>query len=88
MAISFRPLSYALGAEVIGVDLAKPVDDDQFAQIHKAFLDNGILLFRNQRISRLVSSTRSCVRSTILRWPTCTPCRSAIRRFMPSDNVS
>jgi len=52
MAISFRPLSYALGTEVQGVDLSRPIDDDQFAQIHKAFLGSGILLFRDQKITR------------------------------------
>ena len=52
MAITLRPLSYALGAEVGGVDLSKPVGDDLFADIHKAFLASGILLFRNQKISR------------------------------------
>jgi taurine dioxygenase len=52
MPISFRPLSYSLGAEVLGVNLAEPIDAAQFSQIHKAFLDNGILLFRDQKLSR------------------------------------
>jgi taurine dioxygenase len=52
MSISFRPLSYSLGAEVMGVDLARPIDDAAFAGIHQAFLQKGILLFRDQRITR------------------------------------
>ena len=52
MPISLRPLSYALGAEVQGVDLAKPISNAEFDQIHQAFLDSGILLFRDQKITR------------------------------------
>ena len=43
-----RPLSSALGAEIIGIDLARGVDDDQFAAIHRAFLRYQVLLFSNQ----------------------------------------
>lgn len=52
MTISLRPLSYALGAEVQGVDLAKPLSNSEFDQIHRAFLERGILLFREQKITR------------------------------------
>lgn len=52
MPITFRPLSYSLGAEVIGVDLAQPLDDDLFSQIHQGFLRFGILLFRDQKVTR------------------------------------
>src|SRR6267154_741310 len=52
MSVSFRPLSYALGAEVQGVDLAKPLSNSEFDQIHRTFLERGILLFRDQEISR------------------------------------
>ena len=52
MTISFRPLSYALGAEVQGVDLARPLSNSEFDQIHSQFLERGILLFRKQKITR------------------------------------
>ena len=52
MSISVRPLSYALGAEIQGVDLAKPLSNSEFDQIHRTFLDRGILLFRDQKITR------------------------------------
>lgn len=52
MTISLRPLSYALGAEVQGVDLAKPLSNSEFDRIHRAFLERGILLFREQKITR------------------------------------
>src|SRR5688572_15976652 len=40
-----------LGAEISGVDLSKPLDDDTFAQIAKAFFDNEVAFFRNQKIT-------------------------------------
>lgn len=51
MALKFRKLSHALGAEVCDVDLAQPMSQALFDEIHQAFLDYGILLFRNQDIS-------------------------------------
>jgi taurine dioxygenase len=40
-----------LGAEISDVDLSKPVDDDTFAQIAKAFFDNEVAFFRDQKIT-------------------------------------
>ncbi|MBI3044930.1 MAG: TauD/TfdA family dioxygenase [Betaproteobacteria bacterium] len=52
MSVRLRKLSYALGAEVCDVDVAKPMSERQFGEIYQAFLDHGILLFRNQDITR------------------------------------
>ena len=52
MSLKLRKLSYALGAEVCDIDVAKPMSEGQFGEIYRAFLDNGILLFRNQDIPR------------------------------------
>lgn len=52
MPITVRPLSYALGAEIQGVDLAQPLSNSEFDQIHRTFLESGILLFRKQKITR------------------------------------
>jgi taurine dioxygenase len=52
MSITVRPLSYALGAEIQGVDLAQPLSNSEFDQIHRTFLESGILLFRKQKITR------------------------------------
>lgn len=46
------PLSPVLGAEVTGLDLAPPVSDAEFAELHKAWLDhNGVLVIRDQTLT-------------------------------------
>ena len=52
MALELRKLSHALGAEVCGVDITKPMSEAQFGEIYHAFLDHGILLLRNQECTR------------------------------------
>ena len=51
MAIEIRPVSSALGAEVIGADLTQPDDDEQFETIRKALLDYNVVVIRDQQIS-------------------------------------
>ena len=41
----------ALGAEISGVDLARPLDDTTFAAINRAYNDHGVIFFRDQHIS-------------------------------------
>ena len=40
-----------LGAEISGVDLSRPLDNDTFAQISKAFFDNQVVVLRDQKIT-------------------------------------
>ena len=49
--IGVRSLSGALGAEITGVDLSKPLDDAVFAEIRRAFHDHLVIFFRDQAIS-------------------------------------
>jgi len=51
MPIQIRPLSYALGAEVSGVDLARPVDKATQAAIRKAWLEHLVIVFRGQALT-------------------------------------
>lgn len=49
-SIEARPLSPALGAEIVGVDVAQPMDDKTFDRIRAAWLDHLVVLFRRQRL--------------------------------------
>lgn len=46
--IGVRRMAGALGAEIEGVDLAKPLDDATFAEIHRAWLENHVIVVRGQ----------------------------------------
>ncbi|MSQ55688.1 MAG: TauD/TfdA family dioxygenase [Betaproteobacteria bacterium] len=48
MALSVRPMHDALGAEIEGVDLARPLDGETFARILAAHHRHGVILFRGQ----------------------------------------
>jgi len=52
MALKIRRLSYALGAEICEIDVSKPMSETFFGEIYRAFLQYGIVLFRNQSITR------------------------------------
>jgi taurine dioxygenase len=51
MSIEIIPTGAALGAEIRGVDLAKPIDEGSFGEIERAFNENGVIYFRDQRIT-------------------------------------
>lgn len=50
-ALDIVPLTGALGAELLGIDLARDLNDDSFAVIHKALIDHGVIFFRDQNIT-------------------------------------
>nr|WP_096031643.1 TauD/TfdA family dioxygenase [Caballeronia hypogeia] len=50
-SIEIRPFDAPLGAEVIGLDLTRPLSPADFARIHRAHLDHHVLVFRDQRIT-------------------------------------
>lgn len=49
--IAVRPLSPVIGAEIEGVNLAAELTNRQFDEIHRAFLENQVLVFRDQDIT-------------------------------------
>ncbi|WP_408361394.1 TauD/TfdA dioxygenase family protein [Paraburkholderia sp. RL18-103-BIB-C] len=49
--IEIRAFDGPVGAQVLGLDLAKPLSQDDFARIHRAHLDHHVLVFRDQRIT-------------------------------------
>jgi taurine dioxygenase len=47
-----NPLSPVLGAEMIGIDLSKPLDDAAFGRVREAWLaSNGVMVFRDQKLT-------------------------------------
>ncbi len=50
-SVHITPYSSALGAVVSGVDLAQPVSDTDFDKIRQAFLNFGVIFFRDQDIT-------------------------------------
>jgi len=45
------PLNADVGAEVVGLDLSKPLDDETFAAVREVFFKHSVILFRDQKIS-------------------------------------
>src|SRR4051812_3254250 len=49
--LEIRPLTPALGAEVLGIDLSSDLSAPQFEAIHRALLAHQVIFFRDQRMS-------------------------------------
>jgi taurine dioxygenase len=49
--IEVRPIAGALGAELHGVDLSSPLDDETFDEVKRAFHENLVIFFRDQQIT-------------------------------------
>ena len=50
--MNVMPITPHIGAEIRGLDLSIPLDNEAFAGVHQAFLDWGVLVFREQELSR------------------------------------
>ena len=44
------PLTPTIGAEISGVDLREPLDDETFEEVHGALVAHGVVFFRDQAI--------------------------------------
>jgi taurine dioxygenase len=51
MPIEIVPTGAALGAEIRGADLARPLDDADFAAIERAYDEHGVIFFRGQKLT-------------------------------------
>jgi len=49
--INIRPAAGNVGVEIYGVDLSKKVPDILFDEIRKAFIENGLIFFRDQNLT-------------------------------------
>ncbi len=50
-AIDVRPLTTAIGAEVVGLDLSHPLGPETVAAVRSALVRHGVLFFRDQRLT-------------------------------------
>jgi taurine dioxygenase len=48
--LSIRPLTPTIGAEVKGVDLSSPLDEEEIGTLRQALLDHLVLFFRDQEV--------------------------------------
>ena len=51
MSVKVIPTAAVLGAEIWGVDLARPLEDATFGEIERAFNAHAVIFFRDQRIT-------------------------------------
>ena len=49
--IEVTPLAGALGAEISGVDMAQPLGNQLFQEVHDALIENQVIFFRDQDIT-------------------------------------
>ena len=50
-SIQVDKLTPHIGGVIQGVDLAQPLDEATFKQVHDALIDNGVIFFRDQRLT-------------------------------------
>ena len=49
--IAVRPLSPTIGAELSGIDLAEPLDEATFEELHRALIEFKVIFFRDQKLT-------------------------------------
>jgi taurine dioxygenase len=53
MKFTLKPLTPTLGAEVIGIDLSQPLDDETRRALYDAWIKHAVLVIRDQKLSPL-----------------------------------
>ncbi len=59
--IEIRPLSPAVGAEVVGLDLSQPIDGESFGRLVQAFTDHCLLVFPAQQLEPAAQWSFGCL---------------------------
>lgn len=49
--MEIRPLAHALGAEIKGIDLSRPISDSQWSDLYAAWLKHIVLVFPGQKLA-------------------------------------
>jgi taurine dioxygenase len=56
ISVEVRPLTANCGAEIHGVDLARPIDDVTYLELRRALLDYGAIFFRDQQLDDIAQN--------------------------------
>jgi taurine dioxygenase len=48
--LTIHPVTSAIGAEILGVDLSRPLDDETYALIRRTYNERGVVFFREQEL--------------------------------------
>ena len=51
VSVAIRPVAGTIGAEVLGVDLSRPLDEAVAAELRRALVDHLVLFFRDQQLT-------------------------------------
>ncbi|MCZ6847464.1 MAG: TauD/TfdA family dioxygenase, partial [Alphaproteobacteria bacterium] len=51
MTITVKPFEDGFGAEIAGIDLSRPIGDDDRDAVYGAFLDHHLIIIRGQTLS-------------------------------------
>ena len=49
--LTVEKLTPHIGAEILGVDLAQPLDEPTFKEVHDALIENQVIFFRDQHLT-------------------------------------
>ena len=49
--ISVTPVTPTIGAEISGIDLSRPLGNQQFQEVHDALMAHQVLFFRDQKLT-------------------------------------
>ena len=49
--MKIRRLTPILGAEITGLNLSIPLNEEEFNSVHEAFVTHSLLIFRDQKLS-------------------------------------
>jgi taurine dioxygenase len=64
-----RSIAGALGAEILGVDLSRPLSAPTVADIRRAFLEHLVVVFRDQRLDSQQFLTFACAMGEPIEYP-------------------
>ena len=87
MGFTVNPISPVLGAEVTGLDLAEPLDDNLIGDIRQSWLEaGGLLVIRDQTLSTEQHIEFSSRFGPLFGAPNETPLQDTVSRYLHPDH--